>query len=178
MTEEVSAAEVPTETKTEKVRIRLFSKAWFLQLLENEATSGLVMIFAMIAAIVCANTAAREPVHHFLETTITIGVGNSMFPKSIEWWVNDVLMVFFFLSVGLELKREMKEGFFSIEDWYDGEAVSYIHLAENADETRVNIVGALSVETKPWKYSTEYNRFHDGVVIEIRFKGNCKYTVH
>ena len=65
MTEEVSAAEAPAEVKTGKVRVRLFSKAWFLQLLENEATSGLVMIFAMIAAIVCSNTTAREPVHHF-----------------------------------------------------------------------------------------------------------------
>lgn len=49
----------------EKKRIRLFSKAWFEKLLNNEATSGLVMIFAMIVAIICANTAAREPVHHF-----------------------------------------------------------------------------------------------------------------
>lgn len=73
---------------------------------------------------------------------------------------------------------EMKDGSFTVEDWFDGEAVSYIHLAENADESRVTIKGALSVETKPWKYSTEYNRFHDGKVIEIRFKGNCKYTVH
>ncbi|MBO4520074.1 MAG: Na+/H+ antiporter NhaA [Alphaproteobacteria bacterium] len=93
--------------------VRFFSKAWFEKILNNEATSGLVMIFAMIAAIVCANTSAREPVHHFLETTITLGIGDVMFPKSIEWWVNDALMVFFFLSVGLELKREMKEGFLS-----------------------------------------------------------------
>ena len=73
---------------------------------------------------------------------------------------------------------EMRDGSFTVEDWFDGEAVSYIHLAENADETRVNIDVAMSVETKPWKYSTEYNRFHAGKVIEIRFKGNCKYTVH
>ena len=81
---------------------------------------------------------------------------------------------------GKESRRrfEMKDGLFSVEDWFDGEAISYIHLAENADETRVNIEGALSVETKLWKYSTEYNRFHNGKVIEIRFKGNCKYTVH
>ena len=97
----------------EKKRIRLFSKAWFERLLNNEATSGLVMIFAMVVAIICANTAAREPVHHFLQTTITLGIGDRMFPKSIEWWVNDILMVFFFLQVGLELKREMKEGFLS-----------------------------------------------------------------
>lgn len=99
--------------ETEKQRVRPFTKKWFEKILNNEATSGLVMIFAMIAAIVCANTAAREPVQHFLETTITLGVGDKLFPKSIEWWVNDILMVFFFLQVGLELKREMKEGFLS-----------------------------------------------------------------
>ncbi len=99
--------------ETEKQWVRPFTKKWFEKILNNEATSGLVMIFAMIAAIVCANTAAREPVQHFLETTITLGVGDKLFPKSIEWWVNDILMVFFFLQVGLELKREMKEGFLS-----------------------------------------------------------------
>lgn len=93
--------------------IRIFSKQWFSRLINNEATSGLVMIFAMIAAIVCANTAARDPVHHFLETPITLGVGQTMLTQSIEWWINDVLMVFFFLQVGLELKREMTEGFLS-----------------------------------------------------------------
>ncbi len=93
--------------------IRIFSKKWFSRLLNNEATSGLIMIFAMIAAIVCANTAARDPVHHFLGTPITVGIGQTMLTKSIEWWINDVLMVFFFLQVGLELKREMKEGFLS-----------------------------------------------------------------
>lgn len=98
---------------SEHVRIRVFSKQWFENLLNNEATSGLIMIFAMIAAIVCANTSAREPVAHFLETQVTLGVGTAMFTKSIEWWVNDVLMVFFFLQVGLELKREMTEGFLS-----------------------------------------------------------------
>lgn len=80
---------------------------------------------------------------------------------------------------GKECRRrfEMKDSSFSVEDWFDGEAVSYVHLAKGADETRVNIEGALNVETKPWKYSTEYNRFIEGKVIEIRFKGHCKYTI-
>lgn len=112
MTEIEETAVGNIETGATK-RVRLFSKAWFEKILNNEATSGLVMIFAMIAAIVCANTAAREPVHHFLQTTMTVGVGDTLFSKSIEWWVNDILMVFFFLQVGLELKREMTEGFLS-----------------------------------------------------------------
>lgn len=80
---------------------------------------------------------------------------------------------------GKECRRkfEMKVGSFIIEDWFDGEAISYIHLAKDADEKRVEVEGALSVETKPWKYSTEYNRFIEGKVIEIRFKGHCRYTI-
>lgn len=66
---------------------------------------------------------------------------------------------------------------FAVEDFYDGEAVSYIHLAKDADEKRVKVEGALSTETKLWKYSVEYNRFIEGKVIEIRFKGHCKYTI-
>ena len=80
---------------------------------------------------------------------------------------------------GKECRRrfEIKDDSFMVEDWFDGEAVSYIHLAEDANEKRVKVEGALSVETKPWKYSTEYNRFIEGKVIEIRFKGHCKYTI-
>lgn len=74
-------------------------------------------------------------------------------------------------------KFELWDGSFSVEDWFDGEAVSYIHWAKNADEKRLKVEGALSVETKPWKYSTEYNSFIEGKVIEIRFKGHCRYTI-
>lgn len=71
----------------------------------------------------------------------------------------------------------MKEGCFTVEDWYDGEAVSYIHLAEGADEKHIKIDDALSVERKPWQYSIEYNKFLEGKVIEIRFNGHCKYSI-
>lgn len=80
---------------------------------------------------------------------------------------------------GKECRRrfEMGDGSFSVEDWFDGEAVSYIHLAENVDEKRVKVEDAMSAETKPWEYSTVYNRFIEGKVIEIRFKGHCKYSI-
>ena len=74
-------------------------------------------------------------------------------------------------------KFEMTNDGFSIEDWYNGQAVSYIHLAEGADAKRILIDDALKVETKPWKYSVEYNQFIEGRVIEITFKGHCKYTI-
>lgn len=79
----------------------------------NDVTSGILMILAMFASIICANTDVREPIAHFWETPLFVGMGNLSFSKPLEWWVNDVLMVFFFLQVGLELKKEMKEGFLS-----------------------------------------------------------------
>ena len=74
-------------------------------------------------------------------------------------------------------KFEMKDGSFIVEDRYDGEAVSYIHLAEGADENRITVEGAIKIETKPWKYSTEYNQFHAGKVMEIHFNGNLRYSI-
>lgn len=74
-------------------------------------------------------------------------------------------------------KFEMKDGSFIVEDRYDGEAVSYIHLAEGADENRITVEGAIKIETKPWKYSTEYNQFHAGKVMEIHFNGILRYSI-
>lgn len=88
-------------------------KEWFDRLINNEMTSGILMIAAMIASIICANTAWHEPIAHFWETRLFVGIAKIKFSRPLEWWINDVLMVFFFLQIGLELKREMKEGFLS-----------------------------------------------------------------
>ena len=72
---------------------------------------------------------------------------------------------------------EMNTGGLTVEDWYGGDAVSYIHLAEAIDEKSITIEGAEKVVSNPWHYSVEYNRFIKGKVIEIKFKGHCKYTI-
>lgn len=74
-------------------------------------------------------------------------------------------------------KFSMSDSAFVVEDCYDGEAVSYIHLAEGADIKRVTIEGALMVDVKPWEYSTTYNQFHKGKVMEIHFKGQLRYII-
>lgn len=71
----------------------------------------------------------------------------------------------------------MKDGVFAVGDRYDGEAVSYIHLAEDADEKRIHVENAEKIDIKLWKYSTAYNRFHRGKIMEIHFKGNLRYTI-
>ena len=77
---------------------------------------------------------------------------------------------------------EMSENGFTVEDWYDGEAVSYVHIAEGNDEFQVSglrfqVEGAIDIEERPWRYSTEYNRFKEGKEIKIHFNGKVKYTV-
>lgn len=72
----------------------------------------------------------------------------------------------------------LENGVLSICDKYEGEAVSYIHLAEGADEKRIHFEeGADKIETAHWDYSTDYNRFHDGRVLAIGFNGNLKYSI-
>ena len=72
---------------------------------------------------------------------------------------------------------EMNDGVFVVEDWYDGEAVSYVHLAEGADEGRVAIEGATKIEIMEEKYSIEYNRYRPCKVMAIHFNGKLKYTI-
>lgn len=69
------------------------------------------------------------------------------------------------------------DGCFTIEDKYDGDAVSYIHLASGIDPKRVNIEGAKSIDIIDTKYSKEYNRFIDNQTIVIHFNGVCKYSI-
>ena len=76
----------------------------------NGTISAAVMVLAAIAAIVCANTAAYEPIHHFLEQELFVGLGSLTAGLTVEVFVNDFLMAIFFLLVGIELKYEMTVG--------------------------------------------------------------------
>lgn len=76
----------------------------------------------------------------------------------------------------------MSENGFTVEDYFDGEAVSYIHIAEDCDwfkiqGSRFKVEGAIEIEERPWKYSTEYNKFKDGKEIKIIFNNYLKYTI-
>lgn len=92
---------------------RIFSREWIEDFLNRETTSGLVMIAAMFLAIICENTDLQPMFHRAMDVSISVGIGHYRLDEPFEWWVKDVFMVFFFLQVGLELKREMLEGFLS-----------------------------------------------------------------
>lgn len=66
---------------------------------------------------------------------------------------------------------------FVVEDFYDGDAVSLIHMASDANVDRIHVEGANKIEIEESKYSTEYNRFFDGKVMKIYFNGKLSYSI-
>ena len=77
--------------------------------LYTEAASGIMLAVAIGAALVWANvwpTSYRE----LWSTTFTIGFPDHHLSLTLREWVNDGLMTVFFFVVGLEIKRELKEG--------------------------------------------------------------------
>ena len=75
-----------------------------------EASSGIVLLVAAVAAIVWANSAYSETYFSLLEEHITFDLLGLHFDESLQHFVNDGLMVIFFFVVGLEIKRELVLG--------------------------------------------------------------------
>ena len=68
-----------------------------------------LLIAAAISAVIWANL-SHDSYHHFWHTDITFSIGEKGLTKSLSHWIDEALMVFFFFSVGLEIKREILVG--------------------------------------------------------------------
>lgn len=77
---------------------------------QTEQASGIVLIVCTLFSIILANSGAGEGYIEFWNTHIGIYAGNFSLDHSILHWVNDGLMVVFFLVVGMEIKREVVQG--------------------------------------------------------------------
>jgi NhaA family Na+:H+ antiporter len=81
-----------------------------------QAAGGVLLLIASLFAIISANSQFAHTYHHFLETPFLITLGGVKLGHNIETFVNDGLMVIFFLLVSLEIKREVIEGNLSSRD--------------------------------------------------------------
>ena len=98
----------------QKTRRALGSMRDFMRL---ESAGGILLIGATLIALVMANIPATfEAYKWFLNLQLTITLGGLGVDKPLLLWINDALMVFFFMLVGLELKREIVEGELSRPD--------------------------------------------------------------
>jgi NhaA family Na+:H+ antiporter len=73
-------------------------------------SAGLMLLLATMLAIVFTNTDAGPAFTRFWEMPLSLGFGDAAFSMSLLHWVNDALLVVFFLVVGLEIKREVTVG--------------------------------------------------------------------
>ena len=81
--------------------------------IKKESSSGVLLIFATILALVFSNSLIAPLYQSFLHIPVEIRVGSLHLDKSLYHWVNDGLMAIFFLLIGLEVKREILEGHLS-----------------------------------------------------------------
>lgn len=74
---------------------------------------GIVLIVCVVVAMLLANLPATSEIyHHILHMELGLFVDGELFPRgmNIEKIVNDGLMVVFFFTVGLEIRREISDG--------------------------------------------------------------------
>lgn len=80
------------------------------KLIAHESTGGIMLLLSTLAAIYLANGPLSAAYFHFLETPIVLGIGKDVFSRSVEFWVNEGLMVIFYYLIGSEIKREILQG--------------------------------------------------------------------
>jgi len=79
---------------------------------------GVILLGCVVVAMLLANLSFTKEIYHsILETKLSLflktpGGKDVWFPKgmTVESFINDILMTVFFFTVGLEIRREMKNG--------------------------------------------------------------------
>jgi Na+/H+ antiporter NhaA len=77
--------------------------------LSTESGGASAMLVAVVAALIWANV-SQSSYESLWTTPLTIAVGHHGLSTDLRHWVNEGLMTFFFLVVGLEAKRELDMG--------------------------------------------------------------------
>ncbi len=78
--------------------------------LSTETGSGSVLLGATLLALLWANSPWPHSYESLWRTTLAIRIGGGGITTDLRHWVNEGLMTFFFLVVGLEAKREFDLG--------------------------------------------------------------------
>lgn len=78
--------------------------------LKDESISGKLILGATLLALLVVNSPLRDSYENFWHLDLTLGLGNQRLSMDLRHWINEGLMAFFFLVVGLEIKRELVRG--------------------------------------------------------------------
>jgi Na+/H+ antiporter NhaA len=78
--------------------------------LSTETGSAIVLLAAAVVALLWANSPWSDSYESLWRTNLSIRLGGGSVATDLRHWVNEGLMTFFFLVVGLEAKREFDMG--------------------------------------------------------------------
>lgn len=86
------------------------AQRYFTKFLQNQSSGGIVLLICTVVALLFANIPALSGACAVWQTEMGIHLGSFELKMSLLQWVNDGLMVIFFFSVGMEIKRELVVG--------------------------------------------------------------------
>ena len=81
-----------------------------LRFFKTQNTGSKLLLATTITALFLANSPWAEHYFQIWSVPISIAVGDMSLSGSLQHWINDGLMVIFFLVIGLEIKREVLVG--------------------------------------------------------------------
>lgn len=81
-----------------------------LKFVHHEASGGVMLLMAALLALLLANSPLASLYGALLDTHLSVKIGEWGIDKNLLHWINDGLMAIFFFHVGLEIKRELREG--------------------------------------------------------------------
>ena len=99
--------------KVKNLALKLHPKrvaTMFDTFLYDESTGGKLILIAALLSLIVVNSPLRGEFNHFWHMPFTIGLDSWSLTLDLRNWVNEGLMAFFFLVVGLEIKREFVKG--------------------------------------------------------------------
>ncbi len=82
----------------------------FKKLTKSESFAGVLLLCCAVLAMIAANSPLSEMYAALWKSKIGLDINGSFIGMSLGAWINDALMAFFFLVVGLEIKREVLFG--------------------------------------------------------------------
>ncbi len=105
----------PPEAWPPLMRAARFAGRPLERFLGIEAASGILLLAAAAIALAWANSPWADAYAAVWHTPIGVRLGSFVFERSLEWFVNDGLMVIFFFVVGMEIRREVHHG--ELSEW-------------------------------------------------------------
>ena len=98
---------VDGSVRPEPVEQALYSIQKFIR---SQVVGSIILLICAIVALIWANSPFAPVYHQIWETVLSITLGDEILSLTLHQWVNEGLMMSFFLLVGLEIKQQILVG--------------------------------------------------------------------